>query len=179
MKYVVIINGKPRSGKDTFVEKVKKCREGNIIVHNISTVDNVKTAATFLGWSCEKDSASREMLHNLKMLSTQLFDGPFRYVKGYFDNEMWKGDILFIHSREPDDIKRFKDYFTSIVGRVEDIKCYTLKIERDAAEDYHNNNADQGVDDYPNYDFTIKNNGSLADLELAAQDFYNKHLTDA
>ena len=43
MTEIIIINGNPRSGKDTFVEL---CRKHFANSHNISAVDNVKLITT-------------------------------------------------------------------------------------------------------------------------------------
>lgn len=72
-------------------------------------------------------------------------------------------DILFIHIREPEEIKKVVDAFGG--------KVFTLLIKRSGLENISSNNSDALVDNYP-YDYIIEN-CTLEDLEYQAQQFIN------
>ena len=74
MKKVFIINGAAGVGKDTFVEiaKYKIFIKTGLPTYNISSVDNVKTAAKILGWDGEKDARGRKFLSDLKIIHNPL-----------------------------------------------------------------------------------------------------------
>lgn len=159
----IVINGPPGAGKDTVVKMTSHFTMFMIV--NLSTVDMVKAAARFVGWNGEKDSKSRLFLSDLKDLSTKFFDGPFQYIKR--NVEKYKEEtVIFIHSREPEEIQRFK----------EELGCYTLFIDRKVDVEL-SNHADRNVSKYQ-YDFTIKNDGDLGDLLMKVGEFF-RELTNA
>ena len=73
---VIVINGMPRSGKDTFVSFVSKYAATT----NFSSVDFVKDVAHFAGWNGEKDPKSRLFLSKLKELLTEYDDIPYKKI---------------------------------------------------------------------------------------------------
>ena len=157
MKKIIIINGMGGSGKDTFVEYVG----GYIKTLNISSVDIVKEAAKVLGWKGEKTEKARLFLSSLKAISTLYNNHSYNYVvskiKEFNSSEY---DIMFIHIREPDEIKKF----------VSEFQLKTLLIEKDNIEKITSNNSDKNVNEY-NYDYKIKNNGTKEDLNKMAYGF--------
>lgn len=146
---VVIINGKPRSGKDTVCDIAEEVLRGSMLVRSVSTVDLVKEAAEALGWEGEKTEEWRSMLHELKMLWSKKFDGPFTYVitQVHFMDTDESDHVVFVHSREPAEIARFKKKFGD--------RCHTLLIRRTNCVEA-NNFADQNVEKYE-YDYIINN----------------------
>ena len=165
---IVVINGMPRAGKDQFVTY---CQHHSTWCFNFSTVDFVKEIAAKCGWDGTKTPKNREFLANLKDLLTTWGDVPFNKIKrsiqlarmemeGYgFDSD--KEGIVFIHCREPEEIAKF----------VRELDAKTLLIRRPAVEDAEQSNAaDSGVFAYE-YDYTIDNSGSLAELEYKAIQF--------
>ncbi len=74
---LVVINGYPQSGKDTFIKFCSEFTE----VENISTVDPAKKALMILGWDGIKTPEIRKALSDLKDLSTEFFDGLMKYIK--------------------------------------------------------------------------------------------------
>ena len=69
--------------------------------------------------------------------------------------------IAFVHSREPEELQRFKD----------ELGAKTLLIRRKAVENAEqSNHADANVFNFE-YDYTIENNGDLDELELKANEF--------
>ena len=162
---IFVINGLPRSGKDTFVEF---CKKHSCWCLNVSTVDFVKEIATHAGWDGTKTPTNRAFLSSLKDLLTLWNDVPFKKVCKsieYFKREMEAYDfdpntegVVFIHCREPQEIDRF---------RVE-LGSQSILLTRGAVEgEKQSNHADANVNNYQ-YDYIIANAGSLLDLEETA-----------
>lgn len=165
---VVVINGAPTVGKDAFCEFCKDYR-GNYIA-SISTVDYIKEIATNIGWDGKKTPEARKFLSDLKDLTTEFTDFPFvstvKRVNNFFrDIEISCGNlnkaVIFIHSREPEEIDRFK----------KELNAITLLIRRPEVENQEqSNHADSNYLDYK-YDYTIVNDGTFDDLKEKARKF--------
>jgi hypothetical protein len=159
MQKIIVINGTGGSGKDTFIDFCKLY----IPVFNTSTVDEVKIIATeFFNWNGGKTEKDRKMLSDLKALWGDYCDGPYQYIKniiGDFYGTVEKG-ILFIHSREPEELDRFKKEFGVL----------TLLIRNNRIEPILTNDSDANIENYK-YDYIIDNNGNLKDLLQSAADF--------
>lgn len=168
MKKVFIINGAAGVGKDTFVEiaKYKIFIKTGLPTYNISSVDNVKTAAKILGWDGEKDARGRKFLSDLKDLSTTNYQGPYNYMLDQV-NTKTKG-IFFLHIREPSEIKYFVDNYCD--------KVETIIVKRDNIETFENH-ADKNVDNF-NYDYIILNVGSIEDLVNVVDKFIERELNN-
>lgn len=153
-----------RSGKDQFVHF---CQEHMTWCKNISTVDFVKQAANFCGWDGTKTPENRAFLSDLKDLLTKWQDVPFRKVEKAINDyvseaqtyDFSSDDVLcFVHCREPQEIQKF----------VDKLGAKTLLIRRPAVEALaQSNHADTNVLEY-NYDYIIRNDGSLEELEQKA-----------
>ena len=155
MKRLMIINGVARVGKNSFVDIVSmwfKTNDPDVVVHDISSVDQVRKAADLLGWDQIKDDKCRKFLSDLKILSSEAYDGPFKYMTSCIDNA-YENDILFFHIREKDEIAKFIKHYP-------DTKSILIVNDRVTIP---NNMADQGVNDYKDYTFTVYNNSSLED----------------
>lgn len=167
---VVVINGPAASGKDTFVEMCRKYPRW--IVHNISTIDYVKHIAAECGWTGTKTPTDRWFLCELKKLLSSYNDSPYQTVAhmvnelklNYQNSDEIFNEVVFIHVREPLEIKRW----------VADYDALTLKVERsDNAMGAQYNTSDMSVDDYV-YDYVVDNDGSLDDLEAQAGNFLHR-----
>ena len=167
MKYF-IINGRPRSGKDTFVNFCLE--ELGAFGKLISTVDFVKKIAIKCGWDGTKDSKNRKFLSDLKDLFSKFNDMPFnttiKKVKEIIDEYDYydikeNSYIIFIHVREPEEILRL----------VTKLNAVTLLIKRENNE-IISNHADSLVNDYT-YDYTILNTGTLEELKKQVHQFLN------
>ena len=159
---VVIINGKPRSGKDTFCEF---CAE-HCVARAYSSVDYIKDIAKLLGWDGIKDEKGRRFLSDLKDAATAYCDLPMVKMEEFRDmveDTIPYTDIIFFHIREPAEIARAKKKFNAI----------TLLIKRPGTEQVAGNHADREVEDF-DYDYTIYNNGTLAELDWMANQFCNR-----
>ena len=166
--HTYIINGHPRSGKDTFVDF---CRGaiGEEYVCEVSTIDCVKQIAKMAGWNGTKDNRSRKFLSDLKDLFTEYNGFPMEEtIKKIdeFERELRyygvdsKG-VVFVHCREP----------REIADLVSILNAKTILIERDSVKNTDfSNHADEEVNNY-DYDIIISNNGTLNDFKSSAYQF--------
>lgn len=158
-KRIVIINGSGGVGKDTFCDFCKEFTG----VKNISSVDKVKEAAKVLvGWNGEKDEKTRKFLADLKQLSIDYNDYPLTYIKEQveeFKNNLDQ-NVMFIHIREAKEIEKVRKA----------IGAKTLLITNDRVMKISSNTSDSDVENYE-YDYYIKNNGTLEDLKERARIF--------
>lgn len=169
MLKLIILNGFPGSGKDTFVQFCAQFPLPSWSVYHLSTVTIVKKALHCLGWDGEsKTSEIRDLLSKLKAESTRLFDGPFKYIKAEIERIKTTGNrIIFVDCREPDQIDRFKKEFG------DRYEVFTMLIDRGVPENLPQNNSDLQVLEYQ-YDIIIHNTGTLDDLKRKAEVFmYN------
>lgn len=166
-KHIVIINGSAGVGKDEFVKQVRYCFAGNNYpyyptVANCSSVDWVKEIAKSMGWLGDKSEKSRKFLSDLKDLSTQFNDMPFKMMQEKVNK--FKKDthlkILFLHIREPEEIKKAVDAF----------EAKTLLITNNRVDQVVTNRADAGVYEYE-YDWVVNNDGTIEELRLLAKTF--------
>lgn len=166
MKYF-IINGRPRSGKDTFVNFCLE--ELGAFGKLISTVDFVKKIATECGWDGTKDLKNRKFLSDLKDLLTNWGDVPYKKTLQEidmfkFDLDYWdvpdKG-VVFIMCREPKEIERFE----------RELNAKSVLIQRASVEfEQQSNHADSEVLNHK-YDYIIENNGTVDELKEKAKEF--------
>ena len=156
MKRLVVINGTGGSGKDTFVTYVSKYAK----VFNFSSIDKVKEIAKLIGWDGKKEEKDRKFLSDLKRLTTEYNDMAYNDMKEKIENFMESDDeIMFIHIREAEEIKRVKDEYNAL----------TILIKREGYDNITTNDSDALVDNY-DYDVII-NNTSLEDLDRKAKTF--------
>ena len=166
---IVVVNGRPGSGKTTFEYIIKK--KMSAFCEMRSTVDLVKEIAIFYaGWDGNKDLKNRKFLSDLKDLLTKFDNVPFNDIVRYKD--IWESDmkrygvinhphVLLVDSREPEEIQKFKD----------ELGAVAVLIRRTEVENEEtSNHAVANVFDF-DYDWVIENNGSLEDLELRTLDF--------
>lgn len=157
---VIVINGMPRSGKDTFVSFASKYATTT----NFSSVDFVKDVARFAGWNGEKDPKSRLFLSELKELLTEYDDIPYKKIAEeihWFKNQP-EQELLFIHIREPGEIARI----------VRDFGAITILVKRANNQQIVSNDSDKYTESY-NYDFVLNNDSDLDALDAKARGFVN------
>ncbi len=161
MKEIIIINGSGGVGKDTFVEFCEKyCK-----VKNISSVDKVKEAARILtGWDGTKDEKSRKLLVDLKQLGIEYNDAPFKYIlESAEEFKKTEEEMMFVHIREIDEIKKVKKA----------VNAKTLLVTNKNVQLITSNESDKNVMNYQ-YDFYIRNDGTLEDLDSTAKTFITR-----
>ena len=158
-KKVIILNGRGAVGKDTFVDL---CNEFCHALHT-SSVKPIKELAEEIGWDGTKDEKSRKFLSDLKDLTTEFNDYPFKWLcNAYqtFISGVDNFDVLFIDIREPQEVERAKQTFNAI----------TVLIKNKNVPLIVSNHADKEAENY-DYDYIIYNDGTLDELRKAAKDF--------
>lgn len=147
-KRIYIVNGKPRSGKDTFYDILKTM----VPTRKCSAVDKVKDIAELCGWNGGKTEKDRKFLSDLKILTADYSDMPFtdvmKAVWNFRNDSTYQ--VLLIDIRESEEIERAKVAF----------KAKTIFIVNDRAPEVISNMADANVEKYT-YDYYIRNNGTL------------------
>lgn len=177
---VVIINGRPQSGKDTFIGF---CQEylGSMFVKYCHFAEMAKDIAKKCGWNGEKDDKSRWFLAELTRIMTEYNDYPFKsicknvqFYREYFDMyDVGDKAVVFVCVREPNIIQKFKEEFERM-----NIPVITLFIKRgepDYSEGY-SNMADWSVNRAYAYDVTIKNDDNIGMFHEEAMKFCKEYL---
>lgn len=155
-KKIIVINGTGGSGKDTFVEYCSKYAR----VLNFSAIDKVKEIAKIIGWQGTKSEKDRKFLSDLKRLTIDYNDMPFKSICDKIaEFEHSDDEVMFIHIREPEEIDKV----------VVKYGVQTLLIKRQGLENISSNAADANVDNY-DYDYTIFNT-NLEELDREAKKF--------
>lgn len=159
--HIVVVNGRPCSGKTTFE---KLCMEELTYADIYSTIDFVKKIATECGWDGEKTDRNRKFLSDLKDLLTDWADVPYESVlkkkasieqelKSYYLDDI--DYILFVDSREPEEIDRFEKLLDAV----------SVVVRRPEVEsEPTSNHADENVLRHI-YNYTIWNDGTIEDLK--------------
>ena len=185
---VVIINGKPQSGKDTFCKYAQGyCDDdesANTLI--ISSVDPLKEMLTQLGWDGTKTDKIRDMLMDMKQLWTQNQDGPtmflFNNILEFHKACTGEDNIVFVHIREPEEIKKLVNALTGFESMGIDV--ISLLVIRKGGEDTPNQPAetrrsdDEALINSYEYDVTINNDEDLIKLQELAAEFVDKLLED-
>ena len=185
---VVIINGKPQSGKDTFCKYAQGyCDDdesANTLI--ISSVDPLKEMLTQLGWDGTKTDKIRDMLMDMKQLWVQNQDGPtmflFNNILEFHKACTGEDNIVFVHIREPEEIKKLVNALTGFESM--GIDAISLLVIQGSGEDTPNQPAgtrrsdDEALINSYEYDVTINNDGDLIRLQELAAEFVDKLLED-
>lgn len=185
---VVIINGKPQSGKDTFCKYAQGyCDDdesANTLI--ISSVDPLKEMLTQLGWDGTKTDKIRDMLMDMKQLWVQNQDGPtmflFNNILEFHKACTGEDNIVFVHIREPEEIKKLINALTGFESMGIDV--ISLLVIREGGEDTPNQPAetrrsdDEALINSYEYDVTINNDEDLIKLQELAAEFVDKLLED-
>ncbi len=173
---VVIINGIPTSGKDTFVQMVADyCdMDESANVFNISSVEPIKDMLIGFGWDGEKSDSIRDIIASIKQLWVETQNGPttFLFTNIYQYHMMHAGEdnIIFCHIREPLEIQKLVDVLSGM--DVMGITVTTLLMNRIVAY----SNTDIQSDDIDNinsykYDNIVHNDGTLEQFKEMAEKF--------
>ena len=154
-KTVVVINGAGGVGKDTLCDMAAK----HFKVRNISSVTPIKEIARMCGWSGAKDDKSRKFLADLKQLCAEYNNFPTVWAKAQYDDFLTTDEqILFVHIREGNEIKKFVD---ATLGKA---KTLLVRGGERMKRGAYGNAADDQVENY-SYDYYYDNDKSLDQTE--------------
>ena len=168
MKRVVILNGFPRCGKDTFANTIiERGKEYGVNCYSISTVDLVKDMLELAGIDRNrKTPEERKLMSDLKDLLSAHDNIPFKDVVNKI-NYLYDGNlsdsVYFVMSREPEEIQMFKDFYKD--------ECVTVLIIRETC-DRQSNHADMNVNNFE-YDVYVNNNDTEEMFIAYAQHFFD------
>ena len=159
---VLIINGAPRSGKDTFIDTLGE-RPG-VCMSVYSSIDWIKKIARTMGWEGTKEPKDRNFLAALKDISTGYNDMPFqKIIQNIFYAENYKKEYFCTAIREPEEIQKLKTWCA-----LDEMTCHTILIRNTKAEQEAaitiSNTADNNYLKYC-YDYQIDNNGTIEEYQ--------------
>ena len=173
MKYILIVNGYPKSGKTTFEQAIAK-RYPSVIYSSITpVVEFADRMITECGddylkrfYNLEKERKSnryRRLLSDVKHFLYQFDDG--RYLNGFIKQKVadfLKNDqekFLMIDIREPLYITKWVKWLSKHPQYGELFRIHTVFIKRNNQRIY-GNLSDDGVEDYQ-YEYIVHNTASL------------------
>ena len=161
---VIVINGRPTSGKSSFI---RLCKELYHSTYELSMVDLVKLIAKDFGWDEVKDEKGRRLLADIKATACRynpniIYDDIDNNIKYYNMNAFRAGKeaIFFINARNPADINYLVKKYNAI----------SLFIDNPNVPMVESNPEDKGVENY-RYDVTIVNDGTMDELKAKAEKF--------
>ena len=154
-KAVLVINGAGGVGKDTLCDLAAK----HLKIRNISTITPIKELARMCGWDGSKDDKSRKFLADMKQLTVAYNDFPTNWALNIFREFLTTDEqILFVHIREPEEIKKFIDATDGFA------KALLVRGGERMKKSHYGNAADDCVENYA-YDYYFYNDKSLAEAE--------------
>ena len=105
-KRIFITNGMARCGKDTFAKFLNEITP----TMKYSSIDKVKDIARLCGWEGGKTERDRKFLSDLKLLTTDYSDMPFKEIKKKVEKFMSDKtyEVMLIDIREPNEIEKAK-----------------------------------------------------------------------
>jgi hypothetical protein len=170
-KTVFVINGAGGVGKDTLCRMAGRAFR----VMNISTITPIKRLAAQCGWKGEKTDEARKFLSDLKRLTADYNDFPTNWVYNKYQ-QFLTGDkeILFVHIREPEEIKKFVD---RTGGRARTLLIRGGERFSQKRQAAYGNRSDDGVEEYA-YDYIFMNDRPLKETQTAFVDFLREILAD-
>lgn len=174
-KKIIVINGNGGVGKDTLIERLSHHGMDADTIMNISSITPIKdifVRSTETLKNCgidvrqiEKDSKLRKLFSDMKKAYDEYTNLSMNYLFQTVSSFLISDKtIMFVHIREPENIKTFK----SIVKDIFHIDAKTILVVRDTNVVW-NNSSDDEVANYEydvvfdNNNKSIKNDGSLFD----------------
>lgn len=181
MKYIVIVNGKPESGKTTFENRCIRYLDINDLAYGYihSSIAYIKDVYKQLGWDGTKSDKARKDLSALKQMWIDNCNGPLKHMVDYvikLDND--NDHVVFVDIREESEIIKFKEMFGSLnsIG----IRCTTVFICRDDNDgmEYGNKSDDNVGQNMSLYEYIISNNRAVENLNNLADAFISQLLEE-
>jgi dephospho-CoA kinase len=164
-KRIFITNGVGGCGKDTFANFLRNYCS----VSKYSSINKVKSIASACGWSGDKTEKDRKFLSDLKLLTSEYSDMPFKDIQEFVEvfKACIKSDVLLIDIREPEEIERAKYEFDA----------ETILIRNNRIKPITSNMADANVENYE-YDYIIENNGTLEEFKETVRLFAETNILE-
>lgn len=152
---VLLITGKPRSGKDTFHLILKNI---GYTVTNYSLADNAKEVCRHLGIEPkDKPNDYRKLLSDIKIALDNYNNFNLKSAINLIKHKIGEVEFICIQAREEKDINFIKNYF----GDNPNLAVYSLLVVRDVCEGTYGNIADDNINFET--DITIVNNDTYND----------------
>ena len=174
---VLIINGAPRSGKDTFINTLTWEKPGKVIRY--SSIDWIKQQALNLGWDGIKDAKGRQFLSDLKNACTNYADIPFKKIIGHilssYNRYLWKADAVYFCTcvREPEETSKIVKWCDENKIPCHPILVRRKKAEQKALDEEFTSSGDTRFLDY-SYTRVLWNDGSLDEFILKSKQLMEK-----
>jgi len=171
---VIVINGKPQSGKDTFCKYIEEwCEKQEKDCTIWSTIDYEKDLfIDITGREYNPNSESieqdRAFLSEFKQLLNKYYDVTYESFVDLID--FYPG-VLLVHSREWNEILDF-----GIYCEANNIPFITVYIDNPNEKEYCNNSDKNCNKNKEDYDIIIHNNEKLEDLQRKAYEFCEQRL---
>lgn len=161
---VLIVNGAPQAGKDTFIDMIQKSGRYNVI--KTSIIDPMKDITNFLKFdTSNKTNKDRKLWADLLKTTMDYNNYPITKTIEHVEHKIQymfgnKNTIICIIARNPKNIEIFKQKFEE-----KSINTTTIFINNeDKEKNIPDNPEDQSIYDYT-YDLYIDNSSTLHDLE--------------
>lgn len=164
---IVILNGNPTAGKNTFAELVEDFYP---VIDHISYVDFTRNMLDKMGVDYSgKTAKDRQLIEAVNNALENHSDIPFIDICSFTYKAIQEHDsgILFVDIRKPENIKRFCERFPDAI---------TVFVD-DGKETSDVTLSDSVVKNME-YKYTVINTGSIDDLKLAALVFINEITRD-
>ena len=171
-KAIVVINGKGGIGKDTLIDALART---DTRVYNASSIDPIKKMCSGLNRKNVKDLAYRSLLSKMKQAVDTYYEAEngISYTTKYLINAMtlWhtqtdihapEYSVMFIHIREPENIRAFIQEAAKKLGlwNDNDTILTTLLVKSERSLKIYGNSSDDDVDKF-DYDYTFTSNGTV------------------
>ena len=161
MIHIFVLNGSPRSGKDTFCILMEKYG----VVKHYSYVDFTRTMLDKMRVDYRKKTdKDRQLLETINNALETYDDIPMKDICDNVLNAISKADFrnlfIFVDIRKPENIKRFLEKYP-------DAKTLYIDDGKGLSEATE---SDHSVKDY-DYDYYVMNDGSLTDLQNAVEKY--------
>ncbi|QXV73567.1 hypothetical protein [Rhizobium phage RHph_X2_30] len=160
MKTVIIVNGKPRAGKDTAISFMKAdCQSDDLATFEFSSIDPVRNALHTLGVDTSaKTESDRAALSEIGDTLERYYSFRTKACAHEMTVAFDLGiDVFFLHMREPALIEKLERTIQWPVKKV--------YIDAEHAENVTSNASDTGTWRDGFYDHVIKNNGTIGELQ--------------
>lgn len=174
-KVIVVVNGHPRSGKDTAVSFLQDiCAKNAIYTDQTSSIEPVFIMLRKAGIKMNRQrltDADRDLLAEVgsavEKHSNFRTNAVFRRAMRHLDDAGTWDAVFWVHMREPENIKRLR-----ALAEEAGIKFRTLFVDRPGVREITSNVADSSVKGME-YDVTLSNAGTLKDLKDGCVDALN------